>query len=265
MTARLELVHQAPTAPARSAPALLFVHGAYCGAWCWQINYLPWFAARGYDCWALSLEGHAASDGIGYLAAIGIEDYRRNLADTIARLPAPPVVIGHSMGGFVLQRYLAHTALPGAVMLASVPPAGLAASTLNMMAHAPSLLMKLNLFQNGQYAPNLDELRELLFSPEAPQEALTACLQHCQPESQRALLDMTLINPLLIEPPRPTPALVLGAEHDLLIAPADVDATARLMGTTATLLPGLGHMMMLDAGWETGAERIAAWLAAQWG
>ena len=26
-------------------PPLLFVHGAYCDAWCWEVNMLPWFAA----------------------------------------------------------------------------------------------------------------------------------------------------------------------------------------------------------------------------
>ncbi|WP_230371066.1 hypothetical protein [Paludibacterium denitrificans] len=56
MQARLELVHEAAkggVTDKRHAP-LLFVHGAYCGAWCWQQHFLPWFAARGYDCWAVS-------------------------------------------------------------------------------------------------------------------------------------------------------------------------------------------------------------------
>jgi len=40
----------------------IMVHGAFCGAWCWQLRFMPWFAAHGYDCWALSLEGHAGSE-----------------------------------------------------------------------------------------------------------------------------------------------------------------------------------------------------------
>ena len=33
---------------ANAGPPLLFVHGGYCDAWCWEHYFLPWFAARGY-------------------------------------------------------------------------------------------------------------------------------------------------------------------------------------------------------------------------
>jgi pimeloyl-ACP methyl ester carboxylesterase len=86
VTPRLELLHEAPQGQARQAPALLFVHGAFCGAWCWQLRFMPWFAAHGYDCWALSLEGHAGSEGHNYLSAVSIEDYRRNLVSVVKQL-----------------------------------------------------------------------------------------------------------------------------------------------------------------------------------
>jgi pimeloyl-ACP methyl ester carboxylesterase len=41
------------------------------------------------------------------------------------RLPTPPVVIGHSMGGFVVQKYLETHQAPAGVLLASIPPRGL--------------------------------------------------------------------------------------------------------------------------------------------
>ena len=44
-------------------PPLLFVHGGYCDAWFWEPYFLPWFAARGYPAYALSLRGHGASGG----------------------------------------------------------------------------------------------------------------------------------------------------------------------------------------------------------
>jgi non-heme chloroperoxidase len=260
VSARLEIVHQAPKAQARHAPALLFVHGAYCGAWCWQPHFIPWFAARGYDCYAFSFEGHAGSAGHEYLAASSINDFRRNLDRVIDGLPSTPVVIAHSMGGFVLQQTLVERALPGAVFLASVPPTGMAAPGLRLMAGAPNLFVKLNLFQRGHYGPDLDELRALLFSADAPDEALEPVIHHCQPESERAVMDMTLVNPLGIGQPQATPALVLGGADDRLIAPDDVVATARFLNTSAEILPGFGHMMMLDTRWEHCAERILAWL-----
>ena len=42
-------------------PPLLFVHGAWHGAWCWTTNFTDWFAERGYTSYAVDLSGHGAS------------------------------------------------------------------------------------------------------------------------------------------------------------------------------------------------------------
>lgn len=46
---------QGPKAGTR--PPLVFVHGSYHGAWCWRENFMPYFSAAGYDCYAISLRG----------------------------------------------------------------------------------------------------------------------------------------------------------------------------------------------------------------
>lgn len=56
----LEVLCHAPAGAARSTP-LLFVHGAYVAAWCWAENFLPWFAARGWAAYAVSLSGDRKS------------------------------------------------------------------------------------------------------------------------------------------------------------------------------------------------------------
>jgi len=257
MQPRLELIHEAATGTARNAPPLLFVHGAFCAAWCWQENFLPWFARQGYDCWALSLEGHGDSDGRQYLAAISIDDYVRNLNVAVKR---SPIMIGHSMGGFVLQQYLIRHSLPAAAFLASVPPTGLASSSLRLLTQAPGLLLNLNLYQQGSYNPAQDELRDLLLSADAPASTTDLLVQRCQLESQRAVMDMTLVNPLSIAAIKPLPALVLGAAEDMLISPQDVVATAERLDVNAEILPHMGHMMMLDTRWERTAERLLQWL-----
>ena len=44
---RLEVLSRPPGGAERKPP-LLFVHGAYVGAWCWEEHFLDWFAARGH-------------------------------------------------------------------------------------------------------------------------------------------------------------------------------------------------------------------------
>jgi len=53
---------------------------------------------------------------------------------------------------------------------------------------------------------------------------------------------------------------VLGADGDRIAIPDDVRATARHHGVEATILPGMGHMLMLEPEWEDAAEAIAQWL-----
>src|SRR5690349_18737071 len=72
----LELIAAEPPRPVagRDVTPILFLHGAFAGAWIWAEHFLPFFAAAGYPAYALSLRGHAASDGIDDLARYGIDD-----------------------------------------------------------------------------------------------------------------------------------------------------------------------------------------------
>ena len=87
------------------APPLLFIHGAYTAAWCWEEHFLPFFAAAGYPAYAVSLSGHGASPGRKHLDSFSIADYVKAVATVVATLPAPPVLGGHSRCGFVLPKY----------------------------------------------------------------------------------------------------------------------------------------------------------------
>ena len=59
---KLEVITREPETDARPTP-VLFVHGMFHGAWCWEEHFLPYFAQRGYAAHALSLRGHVGSEG----------------------------------------------------------------------------------------------------------------------------------------------------------------------------------------------------------
>ncbi len=44
-----------------AGPPLLFIHGAWHGAWCWDEHFLDFFANNGFHAVALSLRGHGNS------------------------------------------------------------------------------------------------------------------------------------------------------------------------------------------------------------
>ena len=59
---KIETITRTPKTQTHKTP-LLFVHGMWHGAWCWDEFFLPYFAAPGCDAAALSLRGHTSSQG----------------------------------------------------------------------------------------------------------------------------------------------------------------------------------------------------------
>jgi pimeloyl-ACP methyl ester carboxylesterase len=188
--------------PARATrkPPLVFIHGGYGDAWCWEPYFLPWFAAKGWPAYALSLRGHGSSSG----------------AETL----------------FI---------------------AGLATSNPDYASHFVGL-DSMHLSDDV-----LKALRPFYFSNRVDPAILREAMFHLKGESARVLFDLALR--LHWAPSRaPSPVFVMGTEGDWISIPDDVQATARHHHVDATILPGSGHMLMLEPEWKEAAEAIAEWL-----
>ena len=260
--ARLEVLSRLPQKAAPRATPLLFIHGAFTGAWCWEEHFLPFFADAGFAAHALSLSGHGHSRGRERLDSLSIADYVADVLEVCDGLPAAPVLVGHSMGGFVVQKALERRKFPGAVLMCSVPPQGLMAAAFGMMFSHPGLMSDLNrLMGGGEVA--LDTLREALFAQPVAGDDLARFYRWSQPESHRAIWDMSLFN--LPHPSKidASSLLIQGAEHDHLMPPSLVEMTARSYGVAATVFPGMGHGLMLERDWKKPAQHILDWLTAQ--
>lgn len=256
----LEVLARTPVGASKAAP-LLFVHGAFAGAWCWEEHFLPFFAEAGYAAYALSLSGHGGSRGRERLDHLSIADYVADLAEVVERLPVPPVLVGHSMGGFVVQKYLEKHQAAAAVLMCSVPPQGLMSSAFGMMFSRPGLLKDLNNLMNGGTVA-LESLREALFAQPVGTEELTRFYRLAQPESHRALWDMSMFSLPRTERVQRTPLRVQGAEFDHLIPASLVSMTARTYGVDPVIFQGMGHGLMLERDWQQPAQDILDWLQA---
>jgi len=259
----LEILVKSPAGQAKPTP-LLFVHGAYTAAWCWEEHFLPWFARAGYESYAVSLSGHGKSRDRHMLDGYSIDDYVNDLVEAVQALPAPPVLIGHSMGGFVVQKYLEKHDVPGVVLMASVPPQGLWSSALGLMFKKPNLLQDLNRMLDG-VTPSIDSVRDALFSQPIDDERLLEFARKSQPESHRAIWDMTLFNLPHVSRMATVPMLVMGASEDHLIPPTLVHRTGQTYGVEERIFDGMGHAMMLEQDWERVAEHLRDWLEANIG
>src|SRR5512142_1885169 len=128
---KLEIISKYPADGPHPTP-LLFIHGMMHAAWCWDVHFLDYFAQHGYAAYAVNLRGHGNSQGRENLRWTRISHFVEDLATAVQQLPSPPILIGHSMGGFIIQKYLeVHTA-PAAVLLSSASPAGLLPTVLRV-------------------------------------------------------------------------------------------------------------------------------------
>lgn len=258
----LEIISRYPT-PATGTAPVVFIHGAFCGAWVWDEHFLPYFAAKGYEAHALSLRGHGASPGGERPSQTSLGDYVDDLRTVVSSLRSPPVLIGHSLGGVVVQRYLRHHDAAAAVLMASGPPHGMLAPGIGMFFRNPLLVQQIFLLQTlGPKMVIPDLMANAVFSSDLPRAQALAYLRRMQAEVQSFRSTLDLLTPSLPLPMhgRHPPLLVLGAERDFFISPFIVRATARFLGTRAWVFPSMGHAMMLEPGWQEVADHILDWL-----
>lgn len=261
----LEVLHVPPEqGSARDVPPLLFIHGAYTGAWCWHEHFLGWFARHGFDAYAVSLRGHGNSHGADALHQAGLRDYVDDVRRVVADMPTPPVLVGHSMGGMVIQKYLERYSAPATVLMATVPPAGLGPSMTRLMASDPILFSQIAMVQAGaRDLVDTANAGRAVFSDDLDPELRDIYGARMQPESQRALMDMTFA-----DLPRPwrmhlPPMLVLGAARDALFSANETRRTARAYGAEHRVYAGMAHAMMLEKGWADVARGIRDWVRTQ--
>ncbi|WP_051284197.1 alpha/beta hydrolase [Desulforegula conservatrix] len=264
-TGCLEIIERKP-AKATGKPPILFIHGAFISAKCWEVYYLDYFAEKGYHAIAISLSGHGASKGGDKLYTLAISDYVKDVASVIATMDQEPILVGHSMGGLIIQDYLK---LPGsrakaAVLMASSPPEGLSRTAPTMLFQHPASCMKLNMINmlpRSMWAEfiSAEELRDIFFSKLTSLESIMRFLPMFQHESPMAIFEMTFFDLFTIRKIN-VPIFVMGGENDIIIPPGFVKYTASFYNTKPVVLENEGHAIMLSDDWKTGADRIIKWL-----
>jgi pimeloyl-ACP methyl ester carboxylesterase len=257
----LDVIDTGPCNDSHKAP-VLFVHGAWHGAWCWEEHFLEFFAKKGHRSLALSLRGHGKTPAPRSMRLCSIADFVDDVASVADSLPARPVVVGHSLGGFVVQKYLESHDAPCGVLLASIPPSGITKFLLGRFKRHPWLTARtLGIGRSLRCVAGAPELaRESFFS----QSISDADVARWAAQLGEEYIGKMVLDLLLLDLPKPnlvtTPLLVLGAEDDIIFTQREVRATAAAYHTEADFFPKMAHDMMLEPAWADVAERIHSWI-----
>lgn len=258
---QLEILQSPARGGSSLRPPLLFVHGSYESAQVWAPHFLEFFSSNSYDCHAFSFRGHGASDGM--LSWSGLADYGEDLSAMIDSLPNKPVLIGHSMGGLVVQYALARHDVAAALLLATVPPSGVSSSAMHLSMFAPDILWQLGLLQSlGPEAVSREVMARAFLAPKPSSRSvdrLMSGLQRCSPRVAAELLAPSQPTPPRLSKPK---ILVLGGDADQFLPVAAFRETATYFSAELKIIPGMPHLPMLDEHfWQPAAHAILSFLA----
>ena len=252
---------------------IVFIHGMYMNSLCWE-HWITFFESRGYQCLAPAWPGRDRpvealrnQDHDPHLVDLSLNDVIRHYSDVIHSLPVKPILIGHSMGGLVVQVLLQREQVSAGVAIDSAPPMGvLTASWPFLRSNWPHITPFVSLgnpvemsFPRFQYTFTND-------MPLSDQQA--AFDRYVVPESRRVPRESLTAK---IDFSRPHAPLLLVAGSDDHLIPASLNRTnfARYnlspSKTDFKEFAGRTHFIVGQDGWEEVAGFIAGWLNQQQG
>ena len=242
---------------------ILFVHGMWHGAWCWS-HWQEIFAQQGWVTHAISLQGHGSSENISTRFKT-MKYYLNTLNTEVDSFDSKPIVVGHSMGGALIQWYLKYKAddLPATVLVAPW-------TSHSTLADGTSLHMKRDFWgfmltgftlSTDPLIRNPDVTGSLLIS----EGALYSNKElHSKLVSESALV-LNQHNPPLWKPKKSvkTPMLWLAGEKDAVITLKGAEKSAQFYNADFYIVKGTAHNIMIEKTYKESAEYVEKWLVQQ--
>ncbi len=247
---------------------VVMIHGAFCGGWAFEKFRAP-FEAAGHAVHTPDLRYHdRGKNPPAELGRVGMRDYASDLETLIATLAAPPILVGHSLGGLLAQMLATRVKAQALVLLAPSVPWGVLPSTLFEIVSAQAMFFVGDL-ANQPIRPSYDiaAANSLDRLSRAERDSVYA---RFVPESGRATFEVMHWG---LDPARATrvpadavtcPVLCLTGSNDKMNPPQTVRRIAARYRDRATFEEAQGHSHWLigEDGWEKVAARALTWIDA---
>jgi pimeloyl-ACP methyl ester carboxylesterase/endonuclease/exonuclease/phosphatase family metal-dependent hydrolase len=256
-------------------PPCVFIHGAWMTPACWD-SFAGRFAERGHAVHTPAWPGkdrpvEEIRRDPSPLRGLGLAEIADHYAAMVRALPEPPVLIGHSFGGLVVQLLLDRGLGAAGIAIDSAPPRGvpvLRPSALRSVAHVLADPLRPRRVVGLSYP----QFRYAFTHTLSEDDAAEAYRRHVVPDTARIFFQ-TALAPLQPRSParvdfsnseRP-PLLLIGGELDRIVPVSVTRANHRRYArsraaTDLATFPGRTHWIIAQPGWEAVADVAARWL-----
>jgi len=235
---------------------ILFVHGMWGGSWMFN-TYLDFFSNLGYESYALNLRGHNGSTPVYNIGGVSIYDYLSDTRIVFEKLNKP-ILVGHSMGGLIVQKLAEMFDPPAIVAISPNAPRGI--RTIGNLHHLYLLLRHgLNAILYQPMLPAELIMNLMLFSG-LPSNEQAKCYQKLVPESAYHAFEVAITGVPVDEKKINCPILIVAAAKDQAATLNVVHKIVRKYKADFLEYKEFAHMIMFEKGWETVAQDIFQWL-----
>ena len=256
-------------------PPILLVHGMFMTPHCWT-NWVARYGSRGLEVQALPWPGRDPTVGElrrkhpdPKLALLGFPEVIEHYAKIVAARSDRPILIGHSMGGLVVQELLSRGLGAAGVAIDSAPPRGVSTSRFSFLRSNWHVVNPF-LSSSKPYALPFPRF-QYAFANGMPLEQQRAIFEaEVVPESLRVPRESRLRN-VEIDFTKPHPPLLLIAGSTDHIIPAVLNHKnyeRYRSGSSSTVeikeFPGRNHFGVIGGpGWEEVADFAFDWAVAR--
>jgi len=249
---------------------IVFIHGMFQNPKSWE-KWIAYFSEKGYTCiapaWLLH-QGVPADlrtfppEGLGDLQLTTIVNEMERVVNS---LPEKPILIGHSVGGLIVQLLVQKGMAEMGVPISSVAPNAMLAFDWGFMKNSALIA---NPFKgNEPFYTDLESFHESFCNTMSMEETHKAFEETATHDSRNVLRDcMGEAGHIDTELPH-APLLFIGGEEDEIIPYELNRRNAEAYTDEGSIVdfkafPNRGHWICGQPGWEEVAAYVSEWLTA---
>jgi pimeloyl-ACP methyl ester carboxylesterase len=256
---------------------IVFIHGAWVTPACWE-PFRGFFEERGYECIAPAWPGKDRPiDQIradpSPLLGVGLAEITDHYAQVVRALPEPPILVGHSFGGLIVQVLLDRGLGASGVAIDPAPPKGVFAFEPSAVRSLGSVLLTWRGWRKvvrWSYA----DFRYAFVHTLPENEARAAYDAHVTPETGRvffqgALAGFSRHSPAAVDfrNAERAPLLILAGAEDHIVPAPVVGRNHRKYAASPAVtdfheFPGRTHWIIAQDGWQEVAGFAQQWIEA---